>query len=113
VRAPLNSRVGASASIPKTKGKAKEDVLDNLPVDIQEALILEDLLYVLMVCRVVVMCEVYGCFFGIRRNNYHLVCVRCSVTVLALLLFDLFPFLRFVSYSTNNYNNDRTFGAPA
>lgn len=50
MRAPLNSRVGASASIPKTKGKAKEDVLDNLPVDIQEALILEDLLYVLMVC---------------------------------------------------------------
>jgi hypothetical protein len=49
VRAPLNSRVGASASIPKAKGKAKEDVLDSLPVDIQEALILEDLLYVLMV----------------------------------------------------------------
>ncbi|KAG1807701.1 Spc98 family-domain-containing protein [Suillus variegatus] len=48
VRAPLNSRVGASASIPKMKGKGKEDVLDNLPVDIQEALILEDLLYVLM-----------------------------------------------------------------
>ncbi|KAJ8596832.1 hypothetical protein M405DRAFT_725573 [Rhizopogon salebrosus TDB-379] len=48
VRAPLNSRVGASASIPKAKGKAKEDVLDSLPVDIQEALILEDLLYVLM-----------------------------------------------------------------
>ncbi|KAG1840355.1 hypothetical protein DFJ58DRAFT_748744 [Suillus subalutaceus] len=49
VRAPLNSRVGASASIQaKTKGKAKEDVLDNLLVDIQEALIVEDLLYVLM-----------------------------------------------------------------
>ncbi|KAG1733900.1 Spc98 family-domain-containing protein [Suillus paluster] len=48
VRAPLNSRVGASASIPKSKGKTREDVLDNLPVDIQEALILEDLLYVLM-----------------------------------------------------------------
>ncbi|OJA13580.1 hypothetical protein AZE42_09873 [Rhizopogon vesiculosus] len=48
VRAPLNSRVGSSASIPKAKGKAKEDVLDSLPVDIQEALILEDLLYVLM-----------------------------------------------------------------
>jgi gamma-tubulin complex component 2 len=48
--------VGSSASIPKAKGKAKEDVLDSLPVDIQEALILEDLLYVLMVrlcCNVV------------------------------------------------------------
>ena len=49
MRAPLNSRVGSSASIPKAKGKAKEDALDHLPVDIQEALILEDLLYVLMV----------------------------------------------------------------
>ncbi|KAG1883810.1 hypothetical protein F4604DRAFT_1901596 [Suillus subluteus] len=44
VRAPLNSRVGASTSIPKTKGKAKKMLL----VDIQEALIVEDLLYVLM-----------------------------------------------------------------
>lgn len=49
VRAPLNSRVGATNSTPKSKGKEKEDVLDHLPVDIQEAIILEDLLYVLMV----------------------------------------------------------------
>ncbi|KAF9223192.1 hypothetical protein BS17DRAFT_782515 [Gyrodon lividus] len=48
VRAPLNSRVGATKSTPKSKGKEREDVLDHLPVDIQEALILEDLLYVLM-----------------------------------------------------------------
>ncbi|KAG1840363.1 hypothetical protein DFJ58DRAFT_92467 [Suillus subalutaceus] len=50
VRAPLSSGVGASTSIPKTKAKAKKDVLDNLLVDIQDALIVEDLLYVLMVC---------------------------------------------------------------
>ncbi|KIJ09112.1 hypothetical protein PAXINDRAFT_172617 [Paxillus involutus ATCC 200175] len=48
VRAPLNSRVGATKSIPKSKGKEREDVLDHLPVLTQEALILEDLLYVLM-----------------------------------------------------------------
>ncbi|EGO19871.1 hypothetical protein SERLADRAFT_418154 [Serpula lacrymans var. lacrymans S7.9] len=48
VRAPLNSRVGANTSLPKSKGKAREDVLGTLPVDIQEALILEDILYVLM-----------------------------------------------------------------
>ncbi|KAF8837393.1 hypothetical protein BDN67DRAFT_973022 [Paxillus ammoniavirescens] len=48
VRAPLNSRVGATKSIPKSKGKDREDVLDHLPVLTQEALILEDLLYVLM-----------------------------------------------------------------
>ncbi|KIJ60788.1 hypothetical protein HYDPIDRAFT_160465 [Hydnomerulius pinastri MD-312] len=48
VRAPLNSRVGTTNSTPKNKGKGREDILDHLPVDIQEALILEDLLYVLM-----------------------------------------------------------------
>ncbi|KAH7890415.1 Spc98 family-domain-containing protein [Phlebopus sp. FC_14] len=48
VRAPLNSRVGATSTTPKSKGKAREDVLDHLPVDLQEAFILEDLLYVLM-----------------------------------------------------------------
>ncbi|KAH7926608.1 hypothetical protein BV22DRAFT_1086750, partial [Leucogyrophana mollusca] len=47
VRAPLNSRVGANTSLPKAKGKGKEDALDHIPVDIQEALILEDLLCVL------------------------------------------------------------------
>lgn len=49
VRAPLNSRVGTTNKIPKSKGKEREDVLDHLPTDIQEAIILEDLLYVLMV----------------------------------------------------------------
>ncbi|KIK96610.1 hypothetical protein PAXRUDRAFT_138061 [Paxillus rubicundulus Ve08.2h10] len=48
VRAPLNSRVGATKSVPRSKGKAREDVLDHLPVLTQEALILEDLLFVLM-----------------------------------------------------------------
>ncbi|KAI0051581.1 hypothetical protein FA95DRAFT_1587124 [Auriscalpium vulgare] len=49
VRAPLNSRVVSGTAIPKSaKGKAKEERLDDFPLEIQEALILEDLLYVLM-----------------------------------------------------------------
>ncbi|KAG6902434.1 hypothetical protein C0995_016613 [Termitomyces sp. Mi166 len=49
VRAPLNSRVSSVSTAPKFKGKAKQnDSLDRLPLEIQEALILEDLLYVLM-----------------------------------------------------------------
>lgn len=35
--------------MPKSKGKGKVEPLDRIPIDIQEALILEDLLYVLMV----------------------------------------------------------------
>lgn len=49
VRAPLNSRVSLSPAMAGSKGKARADSLDRVPVDIQEALILEDLLYVLMV----------------------------------------------------------------
>jgi hypothetical protein len=49
VRAPLNSRVTSNTAIPKAKGKAKQDSLDHMPLEIQEAVILEDLLYVLMV----------------------------------------------------------------
>ncbi|KAK2460223.1 hypothetical protein APHAL10511_007758 [Amanita phalloides] len=48
VRAPLNSRVGASNALPKSKGKAKQESLDRMPLDIQEALVLEDLLYILI-----------------------------------------------------------------
>lgn len=33
----------------KSKGKVKEESLHDMPVEIQEAVILEDLLYVLMV----------------------------------------------------------------
>jgi gamma-tubulin complex component 2 len=35
--------------LPKGKGKAREESLNGVPVDIQEAMILEDLLYILMV----------------------------------------------------------------
>lgn len=49
VRAPLNSRVGPAPALPKSKGKSRQESLDGVPVDIQEAIILEDLLYVLMV----------------------------------------------------------------
>ncbi|KAJ3504839.1 hypothetical protein NLJ89_g7730 [Agrocybe chaxingu] len=49
VRAPLNSRVVSSTIPPKTsKGKGKQESLDHIPLEIQEALILEDLLFVLM-----------------------------------------------------------------
>ncbi|KAF9451553.1 gamma-tubulin complex component 2 [Macrolepiota fuliginosa MF-IS2] len=50
VRAPLNSRVVSNNSAPKSKekGKAKQETLDRVPLDVQEAVILEDLLYVLL-----------------------------------------------------------------
>ncbi|GLB41061.1 putative spindle pole body component [Lyophyllum shimeji] len=49
VRAPLNSRVSSVSAVPKAKGKAKQqESLDRVPLEVQEALILEDLLYVLM-----------------------------------------------------------------
>lgn len=48
MRAPLNSRVAARV-VPAVKGKAKVEPLDGVPLDIQEAMILEDLLFVLMV----------------------------------------------------------------
>ncbi|KAF9259258.1 hypothetical protein L218DRAFT_933944 [Marasmius fiardii PR-910] len=48
VKAPLNSRVVSGTAMPKSKGKAKQESLDHVPPDIQEAMILEDLLYVLM-----------------------------------------------------------------
>ncbi|KAG5636486.1 hypothetical protein H0H81_007852 [Sphagnurus paluster] len=49
VRAPLNSRVSSISVAPKAKGKGKQqESLDRVPLEIQEALILEDLLYVLM-----------------------------------------------------------------
>ncbi|GJE93998.1 spindle pole body component [Phanerochaete sordida] len=47
VKAPLNSRVGPSAAVPNAKGKAKQESLDRLPLEIQESLVLEDLLFVL------------------------------------------------------------------
>ncbi|KDQ10708.1 hypothetical protein BOTBODRAFT_36026 [Botryobasidium botryosum FD-172 SS1] len=51
VRAPLNSRVAVQPS-PRakksSKGKAREESLKGVPIEIQEAFILEDLLFVLM-----------------------------------------------------------------
>lgn len=50
MRAPLNSRVvSGTGHRDKGKGKAKEKSLYGVPVEIQEALVLEDLLFVLMV----------------------------------------------------------------
>ena len=49
VRAPLNSRVVSNANAPKVKGKGKQEPLDRVPLEIQEAMILEDLLFVLTV----------------------------------------------------------------
>jgi gamma-tubulin complex component 2 len=61
VRAPLNSRVGSNGAVPKSKGKTKQQSLDHLLVEIQEALILEDLLYVLMVSSLL---PEYSLFFA-------------------------------------------------
>lgn len=49
MNAPLNSRVPTKPSSAKAKGKSKAESLDKVPVEVQEALILEDLLFVLMV----------------------------------------------------------------
>ncbi|KAH7918446.1 hypothetical protein BV22DRAFT_1134588 [Leucogyrophana mollusca] len=46
-RAPLNSRVSATPVIPNGTRKVKHESLGLLPLDIQEALILEDLSYIL------------------------------------------------------------------
>jgi gamma-tubulin complex component 2 len=51
-RAPLNSRVSSTSAIQVGRGKTRQDRLDRIPVDIQEALILEDLLYILTVPEV-------------------------------------------------------------
>jgi len=48
VRAPFNSRV-VSSNVPKSKGKGKQETLNRVPLEIQQALVLEDLLFVLMV----------------------------------------------------------------
>ena len=48
VRAPLNSRIVSGTTAPKSKGKAREESLDTFTLDVQEAMILEDLLFVLM-----------------------------------------------------------------
>ena len=50
VRAPLNSRIVSGTTTTKSKGKAREESLDSFPLEVQEAMILEDILYVLMVC---------------------------------------------------------------
>ena len=50
VRALLISRVVSNANAPKVKGKGKQEPLDRVPLEIQEAMILEDLLFVLLVC---------------------------------------------------------------
>ena len=53
VSAPLNSRVPLQTGSIKGKGKAKakSESLEKIPAEIQEALILEDLLFVLMVSQ--------------------------------------------------------------
>jgi gamma-tubulin complex component 2 len=57
VKAPLNSRVASnshnSTQRSRGKGKSKEEALENVSLDIQEAMILEDLLFVLMACALI------------------------------------------------------------
>jgi gamma-tubulin complex component 2 len=49
-RAPLNSCVSSTSGIQNGEGKTTEENLDRVPVDIQEALVLEDLMFILVVC---------------------------------------------------------------
>ena len=49
VRAPLNSRVAARLQSLRRKDKGHTDSLAGIPLQVQEAMILEDLLFVLMV----------------------------------------------------------------
>lgn len=51
IRAPLNSRVSMSPAVLNTKGKARMESLDRVSVELQEAMILEDLLFALVVCN--------------------------------------------------------------
>jgi gamma-tubulin complex component 2 len=73
IRAPLNSRVeGKSAARHKTsKGKAKQDPLDTLPLDMQEAIILEELLFVLMVGKFHLIFAKLEHMTGDTRDLYH------------------------------------------
>lgn len=49
VRAPLNSRVAARLQPLRRKERGHTDSLEGTPLQVQEAMILEDLLFVLMV----------------------------------------------------------------
>lgn len=72
--APLNSRVPATSST--YKGKEKAEPLDRLPIEIQEALILEDLLFVLMVCNSSSKYTSFDDFSAGHRGNVHHVSSR-------------------------------------
>lgn len=110
VRAPLNSRVvSSSAAIPKisqSKGKEKQETLDRVPLEVQQALILEDLLFVLMVrfglsywwpflrtCLIERAPKVYTLRFlqitSPRRR------IRCKESSLSFLLLWVCPILNF------------------
>lgn len=70
VRAPLNSRVVSGGVLrDKGKGKAKDSSLYGVPVEIQEALVLEDLLFVLMVCDL--LPRPPQLFFGTNASSRH------------------------------------------
>lgn len=72
MRAPLNSRVSYAPPPSKGKGKAaRQDTLDGVSVEIQEAMILEDLLYILMVRRSTIDCFASDWQVGHRRDLHH------------------------------------------
>lgn len=74
MNAPLNSRVPIQvASATRGKGKAKAEPLEKAPLEVQEALILEDLLFVLMVRLVgYVVPHMLIPTSGHRRDLHHL-----------------------------------------
>ena len=97
VRAPLNSRVPSGAPLPKDKGKgkAREDSLQGLSIETQEALILEDLLFVLMVCFILlglskhvferaILCELlkYWMFRGLKGHMSRITPITLQKTMI-------------------------------
>lgn len=73
IRAPLNSRVeGKGPSRHSSKGKARRDSLENLPLDVQEAIILEELLFVLMVGCFYLVCPKVDYVTGNSWDLYHI-----------------------------------------
>lgn len=74
VRAPLNSRVASGVShVPSVKGKERQESLEHVPIDIQEALMLEDLLYVLMVNLFYAPFRLTSCLRELREPTLHFI----------------------------------------
>ena len=97
VRAPLNSRVVSGAGILKSKGKAKEEHLNELPLEVQEAVILEDLLYVLMVWDIQPKVSISRCLPANNRESKE----YTSRIMKSILKKTMIPFMASALWSQN------------